>query len=811
MTSRQPPRQPPPLPPDRLEGYRPSTEHAPHPGPSATGQGGPHGPGQHPQAHYPPPQQRPPHLGAQSHHAGPPRGGTHGGPPRLPPRPPGTGHGRRPPPRKRGIGLAGGLIAAVFVLLAVVAGVAGYLIVAPPVDLIRDQLVAQVKAKTGRTLTIAGPARLEFYPAIAVKLNDVALSPPPGMTGAPTVQMASLDIAVKLLPLLRRQLEVDRLVLHKPVFDLKVDRQGRKSWEFALTDAGPVRVRLAEAARPGTATDARPPAATEEAASARKIAALEQLKLSDVRIDGGTLTYADERSGVRHEVKAIDLKVGLRTIATPLEAKGSLVWAAEKIDIDAKLASVKAILEERPAKLALNVTGRPVAATYDGTVSVKDGVDAEGALSVKAASLRALARWLGSELPPAAGFGALSVAGQLKASGTAASLSSATIALDGATATGNVAVELVQPRPHVKANLKLTELDLNKYITPAGVGAALAPAPRAQPEGRPAPAAPPPAAAPAAPTGDAIEQLLNRNAGPQVRGFTQREGWSNEQINFASLAAADVDAKLSVGKLVFREIKVGQSALTVALKNKVMKTAFDEVQLYQGKGRGFLTLDGTGGTTGVIGANFALDGVQALPLLKDAADMDWLAGAARLNLAVAGQGASQKQIMETLSGKADFTFANGAIVGWNIPGLVRNLQQGKFSGLGKTPTEKTDFSELAASFNIAGGVAQNQDLRLVSPLLRVTGAGKVMLGARQIDYLARPKIVASLDGQGGQQGLSGLEVPVKITGPFEKPKIEPDIGGVLKDPDQAIGAIKEIGKQFKGKNGREILKNLLGR
>jgi len=38
----------------------------------------------------------------------------------------------------------------------------------------------------------------------------------------------------------------------------------------------------------------------------------------------------------------------------------------------------------------------------------------------------------------------------------------------------------------------------------------------------------------------------------------------------------------------------------------------------------------------VIGANFSLDGTQALALLKDAGDFDWVAGRARINLALGG-------------------------------------------------------------------------------------------------------------------------------------------------------------------------------
>lgn len=727
-------------------------------------------------------------------------------------------------------------------LIAAVAGVVGYLIVVPPVDLIRDQLVAQVKAKTGRTLTIAGPTKLSFYPSIAVKMQNVSLSPPPGMPGAPMVKMEQLDASVKLLPLLKREVTVERLLLNQPVIDLRVDKQGRKTWDFAEAVSDPVR--YAQAPSP-TKTDARPVAQAGPAS----IAKLEQLQLNDVRIEKGAVRYLDERSGVQHNFSAVNLALALKSIANPLDAKGDFVWRGQKVGIDAKLATVRALMEERPAKLSAKLNVPSGTLNFDGTVGAKDAIDVDGTIDTKSPSVRQLAKWLGTELPPARGFGPASIAGQLKATPANISLTNANIGLDGATATGQLAIALNGPRPHIRTNLQVSELDLNKYLvaglnredsTPAKPGQPATAAPTAPAAAKPAKPdkAEKDGEKKATPGADAIEELLRRapgstlkpplasapepaaqatpvepvqpaRPGPQVKGYTQRAGWSEDALKFAALGAADVDAKLAVGRLLYDDIKVGQSQLTVALKNSVLKTNLEDVSLYGGRGRGFVTVDATNKSIGSVGINLIVDGVDALPLLKDAAEMDWLSGKGKLELAVAGQGANQMQIADTLNGKADFTFANGAIVGWNIPGLVRNLQQGKFSGLGKSPSEKTDFSEFAASFAIAQGIATNQDLRLTSPLLRVGGAGRVLIGARQLDYQLRPKIVASLDGQGGAQGLGGLEIPVKLTGPWEKPKIEPDLGGVLKDPNQAIGAIKEIGKNLKGKNVNEALKNVL--
>jgi len=257
-----------------------------------------------------------------------------------------------------------------------------------------------------------------------------------------------------------------------------------------------------------------------------------------------------------------------------------------------------------------------------------------------------------------------------------------------------------------------------------------------------------------------------------------------------------------------RDIKVGQSELTVALKNRVMKTTIDDMRLYDGRGRGTITLDGAQQDSANIGANITLENISGQPLLKDAADIDKLAGKGRLAFALAGQGQNERQLIETLNGKIEASFADGAIIGINIPQMIRGIGQGRFSA-GTAPNDRTDFSEMTSTWSVTNGVAQNQDLKLVSPLMRLTGSGSVMLAARELDYMLKPRIVANLQGQGGDQNASGIEIPVRVTGPWEQPKFAPDFKGVLKDPKTA-DTIKEIGKQFKGKSAGEIANELLG-
>ena len=752
-----------PAPPPPLAGYRPSAERG----------GGPPGP-------FPP------------RRVGPPGGG----------RP-------RPPQKKKGSsggGILRGLMYVFLLVLIVIGAGIGYLIINPPSDLIRETLARQVKEKTGRDLIVAGPAAFSFYPGLGVTLRDVSLSGPPGAKGN-LITMAALDVNIKTMPLLNRNVEVRRIIARQPVFDLRVDKGGKKNWSFAEL-ATPVRYAQADAAG-APATDAAPPSAFQGQrgiALPKSLADIDHLQFDDVRIEDGTVRYTDERSGTTQEVSKINVNLALKSLQAPLTVSGDLGWRGEKLDFNAKLTSAKAVLEERPARLVFAAQNRHVNYSFDGNVLIKDGADLEGQITTKSESVRNLATWLGTNLPVVPGFGPLSIAGQLATKGNVTSLSNANFGLDGATATGTVSVTTGGVRPYVKANLRISELDLNKYMTNAA-GAAAAPA---APAAVPAPVKPA-AGGPAAtePEADAIENLLKEPA-TKVYGYEQRDGWSSAPFNMALLGVADTDAKLQVGKLIFNDIKVGASTMTVGLKNRVMKTSFDEVQLYDGHGKGFLNVDATGKAAN-IGANFTLEGLSALPFLTDAADMKWLSGKARAGMQLAATGTNQLELVQTLNGKTDVSFADGAIVGFNVPGAIRGISQGKLTGLKAAPTEKTDFSELSASFNVVNGIAQNQDLQMVSPLLRVTGAGAVQLPAKTVDYTVKPKVVASLEGQQSGQALNGIEIPVRISGPWAKPNIEPDLKGVLSDPNKALETVKEIGKQFKGKNANEIVDQLLGK
>lgn len=718
----------------------------------------------------------------------------------------GPGHPRgRPPERRRTSPLLLGFIYGGIGLLALAAFAITFVAISPPTDLIRREIVRQVKSATGRDLTIAGPASFTFFPTIGLRLADVSLSAPPDMGGAPLATAKSFEVGVRLLPLLRKEIVVDRLVLNEPVIVLRVDAQGRKSWDMAsASSARPVRLAQAEPAG-GTLRDfsqgmefGAGASGTTEAPS--RVRGISDLALGDLRIVNGTLRYADARDGSAYQVDALSAQAGLTSIAHPLDAEGSLVWAREKVDFKGTLTSPQDLLEQRPAKLVLELSGAPVALGYDGSLMLGDAVDAQGAVNGKAPSLRALARWLGTELPPVPGFGAAAFAGDLRVREHALRLTNANLSLDGATAAGTIDVATGGVRPHVEADLRVSQLKLDNYMPGEGGTGAPRPAP-------PPVAVSPPPHSPS-PSPQSIEDLLDQ-PGPRVKGFTQRAGWSGEQLDLASLGLLDADARLGVVDMTYGKIRMDSAQLVVALEDRVLKTTFADVKLYQGRGTGLVTLDATG-PDAVFGANLQLDAIAAEPLLKDASGIDWLAGTGDATLALSGRGDSQAAIVQSLNGKADIAVQNGALIGFNLGGAMRAISEGKVPDFDGSPSERTDFSALTGSFVITAGIAKNDDLMLASPLLRAGGSGIVDLPQRSLDYTLRPKLVASRAGQGGEQNLAGLEIPLHITGPWDRPNVAPDIAGAINNPG-TVEAVKELGKQFKGKSAGEVVDDLFGK
>lgn len=690
-------------------------------------------------------------------------------------------------------------------LLAIILVGAGAIVFLPPTELIRDHVVAEVKAKTGRVLTV-GSARLTLVPSLGVNLKNVTLSAPLSMPGEPLLTARGVEVSVALLPLITREVQVERLVLVEPVINLRVDQSGRRSWDFAEAEflRQPSPIRHAQAAPPRGQEFRKLPTELQDFAKnastppkpAGKLG-ISALSLGDVRISDGILRYGDQRTAARYEVTSVNMRMALKDLGGPLSVKGDLLYQREKLNVDVNIFALRELIEERATRLTARVIGPAFTASYEGEIA-GGGAAMDGRMAVKAASASGLARLVQLPLPGLEALGGLGVEGQLKTGPGSVAFSNATFILGDFTANGALSVDIQGGRPQIKTTLKIATLDLDRLAAMKD-GFSGAPGPA-----RPAVAAPPPVSpAPAGPSAPAqsIEDLLKRteseapqpSGGTAVRGFTKRDGWSQEPIDFAALRMADVDGRFTIGDLVWQQIKVSQTQLALELKGGILKVNIQDAVLYGGRGRGLVNFDARQ-AEGILGLNISADGVAAATLLKDATGVDVLEGRGRVLVAVTGKGASERDFVGTLAGKAELTMADGAIIGWDANDLLAQMSQLKLPSFDKRAGARTPYSQLAATFQIANGVGRTQDIRFVSPALQAMGTGVVNLVDRNLNLLMKPKVATG--------NLANVDVPLRIAGNFDAISVVPEVKG--------SETLKQIGRQVREADVDNAVRGVLG-
>lgn len=700
-------------------------------------------------------------------------------------------------------------VVALYGLLAIVSlFLAGttFLLVASPADLIRDRLVAQVQERTGRALEVRGGASLTLFPSLGVVMRDVQLSASSGMAALPILRAESMAAHVAWWPLAQGRIAVRALTLTRPVLDVAVDADGRHNWTFAGAAAFSIPPEQA-AARFGHGEGLPPDLyqglekpASPDGRMRLRLARVLGTSLQEVRVRDGVVQYRDERSGMKHEFGGIDLHIGL---GAEREARisGSWTQGGEKAVVEGETHPD----EGQSIKLTLRLSGLPFEASWDGRVGLNSAApDLDGQIAVRAASAAALWRWMGKASSDRNSPGPFAMSGLLKTSGSTVSLSDATITINQATAMGSLSLEPKPLRPLIKADLKISELDLDRYFasrTP--VHGEVAPAPStatSQPK-------------PAESIGDLLGRTHNdgsRADGPRASNAARRanEPWSTEPIDLAPLRLVDLAGHFEIGRLTWREISVGPSRVSVTLDGGKLRAEVEDAQLYEGRGRGVLMVEQEG-SAAVVDLTASIEQVVAGRLMQDAVGFDWVEGRGHLTLASKTRGASEREMAESLNGRAEFKVTEGAIVGWNVARVLRKLRQGQLAVLDRDPAAKTEFSELSGSFSIANGVASNRDLKLSGSGLGLTGEGAIVLAERTVDYTVRPKVALAAGGVEGAASALSIEVPVRIHGSWNQPKLAADFSGALSDPRTAE-TVQQIGRQLRSGDVEGAVKGILG-
>lgn len=295
------------------------------------------------------------------------------------------------------------------------------------------------------------------------------------------------------------------------------------------------------------------------------------------------------------------------------------------------------------------------------------------------------------------------------------------------------------------------------------------------------------------------------------------EADADAPVDLSGLKGLNAKGRVEIGALQVQGLKLAALKTEIRAAEGRAEVGPHSANLYEGALSGTLTLDGNANR---VALKETLTGIAIGPLLRDFAQQDRVEGKGNLTLDVATAGKSVNALKSALAGTAKVSLRDGAVKGVDIGAIINKARSalGSQSAQAADGKEKTDFSELNATFVIKNGVAHNEDLDVKAPLFRVTGAGDIDIGRSTINYVAKAAVVATTQGQGGKgrSDVAGLTVPVKLTGSFDAMKYEVDYRGAASELAKSkVGErAKEAIDKSRGKvedKVRDRLKGLIGR
>ncbi len=686
----------------------------------------------------------------------------------------------------------------VLVVAVVVAGVA--ILKSLDLNQYRDRIAQEIEGATGRKVVIGGPIELEvsFSPALA--LSDVSLANAPWSSEPRMLAVKRFEVRVALLPLLSKQVRVERIVLSGADIRLETDANGSGNWIFQPAGEEPP-------AEPTTA-----PAAEEGEGEAVLPA------FDDVTVEDSTLTFRDGRTGqvttaVVETLRAsapsdrapVTIDFSGRYNDNPIEAKGTLgamasLMAGEPVRIDfearaggatlrvlgdlgkpgaEKGTDVVASAEGSQIGELANLAGAPIPALGPYKVSLRlqetkgvfsanaiqmvvgseelvlasatgsianlaaaDGINLQ--VELKGPSLAALNETAKLSLPP---IGPYQLGAAVSGGRNALRLDNLAATVGGSDLAGEVILTLGGARPAIEATLSSNRLALADFTGPAKEGGSGESAPAQPSDGRVFPADPLP--------------LDGLKAMDGTIRFTGRS-LILDKVTLENVAAT---ASIKDGRLVLDPLKAGISGGTVAIKADV---------------------DG-GAAAPAVALTVTSRQVEVGSLLNLLQVSDVLSGGkADLDLNVTGNGESVRAIMAGLNGSTRLVMGPGRINNRFAKLLMADLVGViTFSSSG----DASDINCMVSDFAIAKGQANAKALVLDT-------SGATILGSGGID-LAKERLNLRFDPHAKQTSLANLAVPVMVGGTLAKPSVTPDpgaiaegvVGAVVGAPEGVFGAL----------------------
>ena len=661
------------------------------------------------------------------------------------------------------------LLGVVVVLLVIVTFVLP--MVVDPNDY-KEEISAAVSKKTGRELTIDGDIKWSVFPSIGLELNDVTLGNPEEFDGQPMLDIGEAGISVKFLPLLKRQVQIGEVSMNDVSIYLNRKADGKNNWEDL--------------------TSARAGGDTASSGSGRGI---ESFEMSGIEITNARVTLDDVDRTT--ELKELDLKAtniklgqpfGLKggfsinlpqsQVAGDVDFAGRVQTAADgkRFAINGLRLSFKGYQGSGEESLNLDAT---VTANADIDLSTNQAVLSNFVLQLyevmvagdlTVSSIRANQKFTGqlkvAEFNPKSFMNSLGMEVPSTKNSEALTRMRADMRFAGSLDSADMQNLIVNFDESIfRGNLKIVNFDNPNLAF------------------------------------DFLIDRLNLDDYQSVLRSTSGSGAKESDLSADTFRGFTGGGDFKISKLVAGGMTATDVRLKMSSNGNSVRFSPIVANFYGGKHEGDIKIDASGSRP-LLTASHGLTSVQTEDLLNDLTGAARLQGTGDFFLEIKTDLTNSSSMVEALSGDIGMSVLNGAIVGIDVAETIGAVKTalGKQSELvsesGKD--QKTEFAELTMSGVFNRGVLSSDDFLMQSPLLMATGEGDFNLVKESIDYVLKPILLGDLGDSLGE--LSGVPIPVKLSGNLYDPKIRVDL----------VAALAESQKEMINQKADEYIGKLLG-
>ena len=636
------------------------------------------------------------------------------------------------------------------------------LLIAPAFIDIRDykpQLEQKVTEATGRPFAVGDDLSLSLFPWAGLSFSDLRLGNTPGFSEKELVTVKSFEVRVKLLPLISKDIQVKRFILNEPRITLVKNKNGQVNW------AQPAAAQKKSAAEKTTQASKSP--------AAEAGLPIKDLTVAEFSIKNGSITWIDHTANTRKEITAVNFKLKDVSLERPVALSFSALLDNQPLSIDGTVGPIGKDFKQASIPLNLDIKAlKELILQLNGNVKNPASKPAfDMAVEIKTFSPRKVMAALNQKFPVATSdpdaLERVALKANLKGDQNKLTVSDGIIGLDKSTLKFSLNASDFS-RPNLVFDLYLDQINLDNYLPPKS-------------EQQPAKA----------------EKTAPKKA-----------------ADYEPLRKLILDGRIKIDQLVVSKAKIKDLLVQIKAKNGIFDIDPLQLAMYQGSISGKSKLN-VQTNTPQSSLTLNVENIQAGPLLRDVLEKDILEGVtnAQLNLTMSGDDAAM--IKESLGGNGQLRFNDGAIIGIDLAGMVRNVKSA--FGLEQKPAQRprTDFAELNVPFSITQGLVHPPETSLKSPLIRVTAAGDANLVKETLNFRVEPKVVGTIKGQGDAEQRSGLMVPVLVSGTFAKPRFAPDLAGMAKKQleETVMGSGQggqKLDKETLEETAKGVLKGILG-